>query len=77
MLKMTNLPLKYQVMFGAGDPSAVQVIVASFPSSAVRLAGGWIRIGIEAENTFVRYIRMNHLNSVFFNKLLMNNIGSG
>lgn len=38
-------------MFGAGDPSAVQDIVASLPSSAVKLEGGWIRMGIEAENT--------------------------
>ena len=43
------LPLKNQVMFGAGEPSAVQDIVASFPSSAVKLEGGWIRMGIEAE----------------------------
>ena len=40
-------------MLGAGEPSAVQVIVASLPSSAVRLEGGWISIGIEAENTFL------------------------
>ena len=42
------LPLKYQVMLGAGAPSALQDIVASLPSSAVRFAGGWMRMGTEA-----------------------------
>ena len=41
-------PLKYQVMLGAGEPSAVQEMVASFPSSAVTLTGGCISIGTEA-----------------------------
>ena len=44
----SSSPLKYQVTLGAGDPSAVQVMVASFPSRAVTLVGGWIRIGTEA-----------------------------
>ena len=42
------LPLKYQVMLGAGAPSAVHEMVASLPSSAVRFAGGSIRIGTDA-----------------------------
>ena len=42
------LPLKYQVTLGAGAPSARQGIVASFPSNAVKLAGGSIRTGTEA-----------------------------
>ena len=43
-------PLKNQVMLGAGAPSAVQVMVASLPSNAVRLEGGEIRIGTDAAN---------------------------
>ena len=43
------LPLKNHVMLGAGEPSAVQDIVASLPSKAVRFAGGWSRIGTDAE----------------------------
>ena len=42
------LPLKYQVMLGAGAPSAVQEMVASLPSSAVKFAGGSMRIGTDA-----------------------------
>ena len=42
------LPLKYQVMLGAGAPSAVHEMVASFPSSAVKFAGGSMRIGTDA-----------------------------
>ena len=45
---MIVLPLKYQVMLGAGAPSAVQEMVASLPSSAVKLAGGSMRIGTDA-----------------------------
>ena len=40
--------MKYQVTLGAGAPSAWQLMVASFPSSAVRLAGGWINTGTDA-----------------------------
>ena len=36
--------MKYQVTLGAGAPSAWQLMVASFPSSAVRLAGGKHRV---------------------------------
>ena len=43
-------PLKNQVMLGAGAPSAVQLMVASFPSKAVKLDGGEIRIGTDAAN---------------------------
>ena len=37
-------------MLGAGAPSAVQLMVASFPSKAVKLDGGEIRIGTDAAN---------------------------
>ena len=47
---MKAIPLKNQVMLGAGAPSAVQVMVASLPSKAVRLEGGEIRIGTDAAN---------------------------
>ena len=35
-------------MLGAGAPSAVHEMVASFPSSAVKFAGGSMRIGTDA-----------------------------
>lgn len=40
-------------MFGAGEPSAVQGMVASLPSRAVWLEGGWIRIGVEAKQRLI------------------------
>merc|ERR1719208_341165 len=45
--KLSCPPLKYQVMLGAGAPSAVHEMVASLPSSAVKFAGGSIRIGTD------------------------------
>ena len=41
-------PLKNHVILGAGAPSAVQEMVASLPSRAVRLPGGEMRIGTDA-----------------------------
>ena len=55
--------MKNQVMLGAGAPSAVQLMVASFPSKAVRLEGGEIRIGTDAANDDVMNIEelvVNH-----------------
>jgi hypothetical protein len=46
------LPLKNQVTLGAGAPSALQLMLASIPSRAVRLAGGLVNIGAEAKNVF-------------------------
>ena len=55
-------PLKNQVMLGAGAPSAVQLMVASFPSKAVKLDGGEIRIGTDAANDDAMNIKekVNH-----------------
>ena len=49
-------------MLGAGAPSAVQLMVASFPSKAVKLDGGEIRIGTDAANDDVMNIKedVNH-----------------
>ena len=44
-----NLPLKNQVIFGAGAPCALQEIVASLPSNAVRFCGGLIIMGDDAK----------------------------
>ena len=55
-------PLKNQVMLGAGAPSAVQLMVASFPSKAVRLEGGEIRIGTDAANDDVMNIEQQEVN---------------
>lgn len=52
-------------MLGAGDPSAVHEMVASFPSRAVRFAGGWIRMGTEAES--ILNVKSNNLISQQFN----------
>ena len=51
-----NLPLKNQVIFGAGAPCALQEIVASLPSNAVRFCGGLIIMGDDAKIQNVRYI---------------------
>ena len=51
-----NLPLKNQVMFGAGAPCALQEIVASLPSNAVRFCGGLTIMGDDAKIKNVRYI---------------------
>ena len=49
-------------MLGAGAPSAVQLMVASFPSKAVKLDGGEIRIGTDAANDDAMNIKgeVNH-----------------
>ena len=44
-------------MLGAGAPSALQGIVASFPSKAVRFWGGFTRTGVDAEKKFVTNVR--------------------
>ena len=44
-----NLPLKNQVIFGAGAPCALQEIVASLPSNAVKFCGGLIIMGDDAK----------------------------
>ncbi len=41
-------PSRYQVMLGAGAPSASQAMVASIPSRAVTFCGGLIITGEEA-----------------------------
>ena len=51
-----NLPLKNQVMFGAGAPCALQEIVASLPSNAVRFCGGLTIMGDDAKIKKVRHI---------------------
>ena len=51
-----NLPLKNQVIFGAGAPCALQEIVASLPSNAVRFCGGLIIMGDDAKIKKVRHI---------------------
>ena len=51
-----NLPLKNQVIFGAGAPCALQEMVASLPSNAVRFCGGLTIIGDDAKIQNVRYI---------------------
>ena len=46
--KFRHSPLKYQVMFGAGAPSALHEMVASFPSQAVKFWGGFTKTGDDA-----------------------------
>ncbi len=43
------LPLRYQVMLGAGAPSAAQGMVASLPSVAVMFDGAFVSTGAEAK----------------------------
>ncbi len=58
------LPLKNQVMFGAGAPSALHGMVASLPSRAVKLAGGFVRTGDEAEKQLRSTLKQYFLKDV-------------
>lgn len=54
------LPLKYHVTLGVGAPTARQAMVASFPSSTVRLAGAVCIMGGDATSHTRHLVRALH-----------------
>jgi len=49
LTNVVHLPLYTHVIFGVGAPTALQIIVASFPSKTVTFCGGSSIIGVDAK----------------------------
>ena len=58
------LPLTNQVMLGAGAPCALQEIVASFPSKAVKFCGGFTITGDDA-------VKIEYMYEIVFESIMI------